>query len=157
LITEELPTHLTAYALKTDLPDLTGYVKAVDLPEPTPAPALEFKTEFIETSTVERWTDLSTGWILLNVCHIEVNMISNGEMTIHQSTCGRLKIGMPLPSETVNAQLASLYGILALRLEPNGFILLSNIPDNHIDEGRQISLSIFYTFENYQQDSPAWR
>jgi hypothetical protein len=123
--------------------------KINNLPTAPEPPALTFKTQFIDTMD---WNDLSTCWILLNVCHIELNLISNSNMAsfgdIH---CGKLTNGMPIPSETVMAQLASLSGILTLRLEPNGDIILAS---DTVEANTQINVSIFYTFTEYQDYTP---
>jgi hypothetical protein len=123
--------------------DAVAQIEA-SIPAPTPAPALEFRTEFMNT----QWNDLSTCWILLNVCHIELNMIRAGlttAETINGYPIGILKIGMPVPSEDVEAQLAGLSGILTLRLKHDGIIYISEI----IQADSQINVSIFYTFTEY--------
>jgi hypothetical protein len=105
-------------------------------------PTIEFKTGFILTP----WNDLSTCWTLLNVCHIEINMIGWGFLAVSGNPIGRLKPGMPVPSEEVSAQLAGLNDILTLQLKPDGHINLSEF----IGVETQINVSIFYTFTEYK-------
>jgi hypothetical protein len=160
------PPDLSDYALKSEIPEVPDALSQI-IPEDEiqpvnsvavinyvsaqipPAPTLTFKTEFIEMDIVAKWADLSTCWILLNVCHIEFNMMRAG-LTPAETTdgypIGILKVGMPLPSEDIEAQLAGLSGILTLRLKQNGIIYISEI----IHEGDQINVSIFYTFTEYR-------
>jgi hypothetical protein len=163
-----------------ELPDLNSYVRHDELPVPLsqiipddeiqpvssvavisyidtqipPTPTITFKTEFIN---VYNWRDLSTCWILLNVCHIEFNMIMEFLVLMdgdnNGSQIGELQVGMPVPSENVAAQLAGLSGIFTLRLEPNGAIYLANFPVDTINPNTQISVSIFYTFTDYKLPS----
>jgi hypothetical protein len=163
--TVDLSAHLTDYAKKTDLPEVPtlSIASTVESGNTNPVssaavysaiqaiqpPTIEFKTEFI--NCFDNWQDLSTCWILLHVCHIEINMIPGG-LGLRPLTdvfpIGILKPGMPAPSEDVNAQLAGLSGILTLRLESDGIIHLSS----EIEPNSQINVSIFYTFTEYIPD-----
>jgi hypothetical protein len=138
--TVNLNLKLANYALKSELP---------------PTPTIEFKTEFIVLIDND-WKDLSTCWILLNVCHIEFNLIFEQNRRPPGGgdegyAIGILQIGMPKPSGTVITQLAGLSGILTLRLMPEGIIYVSDLPP---EITCQISASIFYTFTEYITEHP---
>jgi hypothetical protein len=90
-------------------------------------PTIEFKTDFIGSKALGQGHDLSTCWILLNVWHIEFNLILTGS--------GLKKVSCGYPVGT---------------LKPDGIIYISTA----IEVNSQINVSIFYTFTEYQTQLP---